>query len=254
MKRLLEENDIDILCMQETEVMKDIAENELKLTGYSLELEGNSLKSRVGFYISKSLNYQRKFELEGTDSNLIIIDVEGTVNTRIINVYRSFAPQNNISQREKFKYQLSLIKAAVDTSDCILLGDFNLNFDKKNDINYSHASYFDDFENVLSDKNMIQLIEFPTWSRIINNVLIESLLDHIYVKDPTTVCEIQSTKPLFGDHLLVSVTLRLERKVYVSSLRRDWRKYSKELLLSELSLVDWTSDVDNVVKKLLLTA
>ena len=126
------------------------------------------------------------------------------------------------------------IKAAVDTSDYILLGDFNLNFDKKNDINYSHASYFDDFEHVLSDKNMIQLIEFPTWSRIINNVLIESLLDHIYVKDPTTVCEIQSTKPLFGDHLLVSVTLRLERKVYVSSLRRDWRKYSKEVLLSKL--------------------
>ena len=58
MKRLLEENDIDILCMQETEVMKDIAENELKLTGYSLELEGNSKKSRVGFYISKSLILQ----------------------------------------------------------------------------------------------------------------------------------------------------------------------------------------------------
>ena len=60
------------------------------------------------------------------------------------------------------------------------------------------------------------------------------------------MCEIQSTKPLFGDHLLVSLTLRLERKVYETSLRRDWRKYSKEVLLSELSLVDWTSNVDNV--------
>ena len=92
---------------------------------------------------------------------------------------------------------------------CILLGDFNLNFAKKNDINYSHVGYFDDFENVLSDTNMIQLIEFPTWSRIINNVLIESILEHIYVKDPTTLSEIQSTKPLFGDHFLVSIIIEV---------------------------------------------
>ena len=112
-KKLLEENEIDILCMQETEVMKDIDHNELKISGYSMELEQNSTKSRVGFYISKSVSYVRRFDLEGSDSNLIIIDVEGTLNTRLINVYRSFAPQNNVSQREKFQYQLSLIKIAM---------------------------------------------------------------------------------------------------------------------------------------------
>ena len=30
------------------------------------------------------------------------------------------------------------------------------------------------------------------------------------------------------------------------SVRCDWRKYSKEVLLRELSLVDWYSDVNNV--------
>ena len=57
------------------------------------------------------------------------------------NVYRSFAPQNGVSQREKFKYQLSLIKDAFLNSKCILLGDFNLNFVKKNEMSYSHVSY-----------------------------------------------------------------------------------------------------------------
>ena len=33
-KKLLEENDIDVLCMQETEVMKDINHNELKISEY----------------------------------------------------------------------------------------------------------------------------------------------------------------------------------------------------------------------------
>ena len=54
--------------------------------------------------------------------------------------------------------------------------------------------YFDDFENVLCDYDLIQLVEFPTWSRIINNVMHESVLDHIYVMDPTIVDYIESTK------------------------------------------------------------
>ena len=58
---------------------------------------------------------------------------------------------------------------------------------------------------------MIQLVEFPTWSWIVNNVLLESIIDHIYVKDPTLVSGIQSTKPLFGDHFLVLITVRLEK-------------------------------------------
>ena len=184
---MLEEIEIDVLCMQETEIANDIDHEVLKVSGYCLELEKNSVKARVGFYVSKKIRYVRRFDLEGLDSNLIIIDLEGTLNTRLINIYRSFAPQNGVSQHEKFKYQLSLINYAISNMSSTLLGDFNLNFAKKNDINYSHVKYFDDFDDVLSDKNLIQVVEFPTWSRIVNNVLIESIIDHVYLKDPTFV-------------------------------------------------------------------
>ena len=144
-------------------------------------------------------------------------------------MYRSFLIQNGTSQREKFKYQLSLIKKALCYKNCILLGDFNLNCTKKNDINYTYVRYFDDFDDMLGNNNLVQLIEFPTWSRIINNVLSESVIDHIYV---------HSIKPIFGDHLLISLTLRLEKDVNEHSIRRDWRKYSKEVLLSELAIIE----------------
>ena len=97
---------------------------------------------------------------------------------------------NNISQRDKFKFQLSLINSAMCTTNCVLLGDFNLNYAGKNDVNYSHIKYFDDFDDALLDKNLIQIVEFPTWSRIVNNVLIESIIDHIYVKDPTILSQL----------------------------------------------------------------
>ena len=54
-KKLLEENDIDILCMQETEVKKDIDHKELNISKFLLELESNTKKSRVGVYISKTI-------------------------------------------------------------------------------------------------------------------------------------------------------------------------------------------------------
>ena len=66
----------------------------------------------------------KQLSLEGVDSNLIIIDIKGSNPSRIINVYKSFNPQNGQSQREKFKYQLSLIKE-VFIKGTILLGDFN---------------------------------------------------------------------------------------------------------------------------------
>ena len=68
--------------------------------------------------------------------------------------------------------------------NCILLGDFNLNIGKKNDVNYTNVRYFDYFDDMLGDNNLVQIIEFPTWSHIVNNALLESIIDHIYGKDP----------------------------------------------------------------------
>ena len=82
---MLEEYEIDILSMQETEIDNKLNHEELSNANYNLELETNSVKSRVGYYISKSVSYVRRFDLEGTDSNIIIVDLEGNPNTRLIN-------------------------------------------------------------------------------------------------------------------------------------------------------------------------
>ena len=60
--------------------------------------------------LSISIAYNRLYQLEGVDFNLFLIDIEGSsAIKRILNVYRSFNPQNNINARLKFKYQLELI-------------------------------------------------------------------------------------------------------------------------------------------------
>ena len=124
-ENLMAENDINVLCLQEVEIESVYDPSVLNIKNFHFELEVNSLKLRTGIYISKSVLYRRMKQLEGVDSNLIIIAIESTGSVkRIINVYRSFNPQNNVNARIKFKYQLDLIKRAMIES-CVIIGDFN---------------------------------------------------------------------------------------------------------------------------------
>ena len=92
--------------MQETEINTNLDHNLLSFPGYSIEVEQNTQNARVAFYISNSITYIRRRDLEGQDSNIIIIDLMGVTKWRLINIYRSFSPQHNLSQRDKFLYQL----------------------------------------------------------------------------------------------------------------------------------------------------
>ena len=75
------------------------------------------LKARLG---------KRMHSLKGVNSNMIVIDIEGSSDiNRRINLYRSFSPQDNVSARDKFKYQLQLMKN-TRTEKCVVLGDFNM--------------------------------------------------------------------------------------------------------------------------------
>ena len=91
---ILSEN-LDILCMQETEINVNLGHNLLTFPGYKIEIKSNMECSRVAFYIRNKINYIRRCDLEGNDSNLIILDMIG-LGTIIFNVYRSFAPQQTL--------------------------------------------------------------------------------------------------------------------------------------------------------------
>ena len=140
---------------------------------------------------------------------------------------------------------MSLMRRATD-GKTIIVGDFNLNYTQKENVDYRYANMFSDFDEKFQDINLVQMINFPTWSRIVNNVLKESTLDHIYLTDPTICMNIDSHKPCFGDHLLITITINLEKVKNVNLYKRDWRNYSKENLICLLNNVEWCTDFDNV--------
>ena len=52
---------------------------------------------------------------------------------------------------------------------------------KRFDTQYDKFNLFGDFERILGNKDLIQMVNCPTWSRVVNNSLKQSTLDHVYL-------------------------------------------------------------------------
>ena len=113
----------------------------------------------VGVYLSNNMTYKRRHDLEGLNNHLVIIDILDKKHTRLINIYRSFYTQDNVTPRDKFKQQLETIRLAM-THETIIVGDFNINFNKKYSIDNIHWHLFEDFDVALSNFGLEQLIEY----------------------------------------------------------------------------------------------
>ena len=64
--------------MKEVEIESEFNANVLTINGFHLELETkSSVKSRTGIYLSNDITNTRKLDLEGSNSHLVIVDIEG---------------------------------------------------------------------------------------------------------------------------------------------------------------------------------
>ena len=240
---------IDLCLFQEAKIEKDLNVNLLSSKNYCLEVECVSNKARCAVAIKNNLSYTRRTDLEDSDLGIMVIDINDTTNYCIVNLYRQFNPPNNLSQVEHFSLQINKIKDAIATLNgrkIVIAGDFNLDDTKQNAIEYRYKNLFEIQNASFDELNLIQIIEFPTWQRIINNVLKESVLDHVYVQDPTIVIKMNSTKPLIGDHKLIIFDVAAEKQQIKPLLKRNWHSYTKTKLFQALATVNFNFETDQV--------
>ena len=58
------------------------------------------------------------------------------------------------------------------------------------DLAYRNKSLCDVLSLWTENENLIQIIDFATWHRVVNDTYKESVLDLFYVRDPTQVIEV----------------------------------------------------------------
>ena len=108
-KRLLYEHKIDVFCLQETEIPPDVPNSILTVPNFNIEIENNNIKSRTAIYINENITYKRMKTLEGVNNGVIVLDLETVNKYRIVNLYRTFAPTNGLSQAQSFINQLCIL-------------------------------------------------------------------------------------------------------------------------------------------------
>ena len=240
---------IDICLLQEVEIKTDYSSELLSSKNYKIEIETSTLKARCAIAIKKTINYTRRQDLEGSDTGICVIDTNGPIKYRIVNFYRLFNPPNNLNQTQHFSIQLEKIKGMCENlgeRKILIAGDFNLDDSKRYAPDYRHKHLFE-LQNVLFDQhNLMQLIDFPTWNRVVNNVMKNSILDHVYVQDPTFVRNMNYTTPLIGDHKLLIFDILCKSEPPKIHLKRNWQHYNKLSLLEELSKLDFNIETDDV--------
>ena len=125
--------------------------------------------------------------------HIVIIDVILDVKIRIIGLYRSFRPEL-LSPNEFFKRQLIVLSNAV-VKNTMVLGDFNLDAGMEARQDYVYKMPLELLSNFALEKNLLQLVNFNTWSRNINGVRKQSCLDHIYLNCIETIVSVNQISP-----------------------------------------------------------
>ena len=83
MSKIINEQKLDIVCLQETDIEPNYPLDILSFKGYEFLTENNSIKARAGTNINNSIPYHRRADLEKPDCGIIIIDLNMTKKLRI---------------------------------------------------------------------------------------------------------------------------------------------------------------------------
>ena len=246
---VITQKEINICLLQEAEIEANYDTNLLTHKDYRIEVEKNKKKARVATIIKNNIEYVRRTDLEIEDFGIIIIDIKIPYTCRIVNVYRSFNPQNGLTPLNFFETQLQIIKAASEDLkgiQLIITGDFNLDDQKRYATDYRGKQFFQKLNPLMDEIPLIQIINEPTWQRVVNNTLRESTIDHLYVKNPLVIHNIEYLKPLIGDHKLITFEINAIAKPQQTIFKRNWSKYSKDKLLAALAAEPFCIETPNV--------
>ena len=88
----------------------------------------------------------------------------------------------------------------------IMVGDFNLDFMKRDVQNYPQRRLYDELLEMTYAFDLSQMVVETTWSRVYNGLLRTSVLDHVYTNNDELVSTITVEKQTISDHSAVEVT------------------------------------------------
>jgi len=235
---LLNSESLDILFIQEAEIPKGTKRKLLGIKGYNTYYDEEREKARIICYVRVEI------EAETEISRTVDAISVKTQDITFVGVYRPFKLDIDVHPTH-MSYLNDLIhfvkKSGEGTTSFVVVGDFNLDFAKIHDRSYNRVNLYDAWQECTTELSLIQLIEQPTWSRVIGNVQKTSILDHVYVNNLDNQLSVETVDTHHSDHLAVilQMSAHVEKKGPNRIRIKSWRHYNREKLHKELNEVNW---------------
>ena len=236
---IVNQMDLDVLCINETWLDGSISDTEIDIDGYFLlRKDRNRNGGGVCMYVSERITFREREDLYINDIEALWVEIKASPEICILvcSVYRPPAESN-----EYFDKMLDVFdKASLEDSEMCILGD--LNYDYSIDLSISNNPVYY-LENLYSLK---QLIEKPTRvtqsTKTIIDVILSSLSERHSVSD---VAEIA-----LSDHFLLytCIDIEMEKKNHKTVRYREYKNFNESNWLNELRIStvfkDITTNVD----------
>ena len=185
-------------------------------------------------YISETINYIRRYDLEHDDIEAIWIQINLTNSKPFVLGFVYRPPQSNNDWIHLFNTRLKLIEDhKLETH---FLGDFNINF------------YPDGISNDFSNKAWASTIGKRGFKQLINtptrvNKLTSSIIDHIYSNRYEVITETNVPQYAISDHQPVCFTRFSGSKIckndHIFITYRSFRKFSEESFQRDLAITSF---------------
>lgn len=237
MLRLLEDNDIDVACVCETEIPATAPTFALPgyATYYPLQSPGEKTKTRALILAKSSLAISADIKLRGdlmnTNGQTVWIELQaGPVPQRsgrapppaaaharhgrllVGGVYRGWTSSSGTDsglqwEKEQLDILCSQIQAATTSSKVVLMGDMNLDASRVNDPTYRRVALLSELRGAADAAGLEYLPTLHTWRSYgeFDGAHRHSTIDHIYVAGVTAKVELLADRTTDHAPLLTCV-------------------------------------------------
>jgi exonuclease III len=238
---LLYSSNIDVLLLQETEIPVTTEDELLSIAGYQLEMAIATKTIRTVAYLKSDVRYTR--HLETMDRNVLMFELDDKYSVKQLSgIYRPFKLIDCPNRLEAFKGQIKTITDFIrDEKSAIIMGDFNLDYRKKDLQNYPQRRIYDELLEAVTAFDLTQMVKEDTWLRVYQGTPRSSILDHVYTNNQEIIDNLSVDKQVISDHSSITITLtgrmREEKKNYFTYT--CWKGYSVENVKKELQKYDF---------------
>ena len=130
---------LDLLALSETWLNEDDCSKDYEVDGFKLERRDRTTGERgggVGFYIRDTLKYQRMKQIESEDVESIWIEAERDNGEKLL--IGMFYRPPNVTKDWYDSFGKQLEKASNQSSDIVVMGDFNVDIGPKGHAGPNH--------------------------------------------------------------------------------------------------------------------